>query len=110
VFGGSDYSFATQHLLQSLLNTSDTNPTTKSLNMRSYISILLFVAIAMALPTALPASDRAVVRAEAAQGMRRTQHILSNTDAELDNDDYVVYPDLDADDAVVYAYQAINDK
>ena len=27
-----------------------------------------------------------------------------------DNDDYVVYPDVDRDEDVVYAYHAINDK
>ncbi|CAG8961586.1 hypothetical protein HYFRA_00006120 [Hymenoscyphus fraxineus] len=27
-----------------------------------------------------------------------------------DNDDYVVYPDVDGDEDVVYAYHAINDK
>ena len=28
----------------------------------------------------------------------------------LDGDDYVVYPDVDRDEDVVYAYHAINDK
>jgi hypothetical protein len=28
----------------------------------------------------------------------------------IDNDDYVVYPDTDGDEDVVYAYHAINDK
>jgi hypothetical protein len=31
-------------------------------------------------------------------------------DPITDNDDYVVYPDVDRDEDVVYAYHAINDK
>jgi hypothetical protein len=35
---------------------------------------------------------------------------LTDLSFEPDNDDYVVYPDIDRDEDVIYAYHAINDK
>lgn len=35
---------------------------------------------------------------------------LTDLSFEPDNDDYVVYPDIDRDEDVTYAYHAINDK
>ncbi|PVI08124.1 hypothetical protein DM02DRAFT_648188 [Periconia macrospinosa] len=36
--------------------------------------------------------------------------LISAGEKRADNDDYVVYPDVDGDEDVVYAYHAINDK
>jgi len=45
-------------------------------------------------------------------GDKALAHRIMNMKITLkaDNDDYVVYPDVDGDEDVVYAYHAINDK
>ncbi|CAI6332297.1 unnamed protein product [Periconia digitata] len=52
---------------------------------------LLFASIAIAAPLGLPGA-------------------IAAREGSIDNDDYIVYPDVDRDEDVVYAYHAINDK
>ncbi|KAF2828334.1 hypothetical protein CC86DRAFT_368589, partial [Ophiobolus disseminans] len=78
--------------------------------MKFFISIaLLFGATALALPTAPLAAGGLSARTESASGMARLCSQPSDADITPDNDDYVVYPDVDGDEDVVYAYHAIND-
>lgn len=50
------------------------------------------------------------MRAEPSPGGATPRHPMLNVDLYLDNDEWIVYPDVDRDEDVVYAYHAINDK
>ncbi|KAK7182247.1 hypothetical protein DPSP01_006966 [Paraphaeosphaeria sporulosa] len=38
------------------------------------------------------------------------EHVAVRAEPTPDNDEWIVYPDVDRDEDVVYAYHAINDK
>ncbi|KAK3208229.1 hypothetical protein GRF29_77g44419 [Pseudopithomyces chartarum] len=60
--------------------------------MKSLAIVFLFFGIILAAPISL------------------NEHLAVRTEPVPDNDDWVVYPDVDRDEDVVYAYHAINDK